>query len=266
MSSGFKYGFESFFDRFYFRVKYIYRQLKKIFIFLIGFIFKTLNIFEILPIILRFFILLLVTVVFYDLSLNLPFYLLKLSVSSFTINFCSGYISVYESILLMCNTFFFYFVTNKYNFYILFLFFLWLFKSFDIFLRLKYDWLISKNLTTCASFEEFQFIENSSLNLNTSIIYTFRTSNSFFKKIYVFSKYFYLFRNYLKLLMNYLIIIFKKISLHFFNFFLDFPVKFGRKYLSHLNTFRLILWKPIFKKWSYFGLFRSYRSKWLNNK
>jgi hypothetical protein len=75
-----------------------------------------------------------------------------------------------------------------------------------------------------------------------------------------------LFRNYLKLLINYLIIIFKKLSLHFFSFFLNFHINFGKNYLSHLNLFQIILWKPIFKKWSYFGLFRSYRSKWLNNK
>jgi hypothetical protein len=28
------------------------------------------------------------------------------------------------------------------------------------------------------------------------------------------------------------------------------------------STF-FLLWKPVFKKWSYYGIFRSYRSKWL---
>ena len=178
MRSGFKYSFESLSDRFYFRIKYIYRQLKKGFIFLIGFIFKTLNFFEILPLIFRFFAFFLIAVIFYDLSLNLPLYLLKINTSSFTINFCSGYISFYETILLSFTGYFFYFVTNKYNFYLFVLLFLWFVKSNDLVLRLKYDWLVSKNLTTCVSFEEFQFIENSSINVYTPINHSFKTSSS----------------------------------------------------------------------------------------
>jgi hypothetical protein len=178
LRSGFKYGFESLSDRFYFRLKYLYRQLKKIFIFLIGFVFRTLSFFEILPMILRAFVMVLTFIVFYDLSLNLPLYLLKLNTSSFTVNFCSGYISFYEGFLLVCNESFFCFLINKYNFYLVALILLQIFKSFDLVLRLKYDWLVSKNLTICGSFEEFKFIENSSVNIHNPINYSFKISVS----------------------------------------------------------------------------------------
>jgi len=216
--------------------------------------------------VLRFFILVLISILFYDLSLNLPLYLLKLNASTLTVNFCSGYIAFYETILLSVNGYFLYFLTNKYNFYLLTLIILGVLKTFNLILRLKYDWLVSKGLTNCLSFEEFQFIENSSFNMSKPLAYNFKTSFSIFKKIYVLSKYFYLFRNYIKLMLNYLIVFLKKFYLHLFGFVTKFNVTFIKHYWSHLNIFKTILWRPIFKKWSYFGLFRSYRSKWLNNK
>ena len=266
MRNGFKYGFESFSDRFYFRLKYVARQFKKIIVFLTGFIFKTLSFFEILPLLLRLFTIFFISILCYDITLNLPLYLLKLNSSSFTFSFCSGYIALYERLLLNSSNYFLFIVSNKYNFYLAVFFIITIVKHLNLFLRLKYDWLVSKGLTTCNSFEEYLFVEKSVFNTTKKINPSFNTTFSFTKKFYVFTKYFFLFRNYIKLLVNYIIILSKKFFIHIFGFVYNNTFKFLKIYSSFIAPFTVILWKPIFKKWSYFGVFRTYRSKWLNNK
>lgn len=241
MRNGFKYGFESFSDRFYFRLKYIIRQFKKITVFLTGFIFKTLSFLEILPLLLRVFILFFIGILCYDITLNLPLYLLKLNLSSFTFSFCSGYIAFYERILLSSSNYFLFIISNKYNFYLAVFFSIAVAKHLNLFLRLKYDWLVSKGLTTCNSFEEYVFVEKSVFNATKQIKPSFNTTFSFTKKLYVFTKYFFLFRNYIKLLLNYVIILFKKLFIHIFGFVYNRTFKFYKSYLSFISPFTVIL-------------------------
>lgn len=264
MRNSFRYGFESFSDRFYFRLKYVYRQLKKIFFTLIGFTFQTLNFFEILPNLIKFSFIFFLLVIFYDITLNLPLYILYFNVSNFTITFCSGYLSVYENVLLFTSNYFFYCINDKYNCYFFVLLVLGVWNIFDLNLRLKYEWLVFKKLTTCLSFEEYRYIESSIFNFTQPVKQTLTNDTSFFKKIYLVTKYIFLFRNYLKLFINYLLIIVKKFYLHFFSFICKNFFSFCRNYFSQFSFFISVKWRPIFKKWSYFGLFRSYRSKWIN--
>jgi len=79
----------------------------------------------------------------------------------------------------------------------------------------------------------------------------------------IFSKYIYFLSSRLSLAASWLAVNLRKILLfiikhsfsHVFNF-----VKFF--YVKAVKGFFLV-WRPIFKKWSYYGVYRAYRSKWL---
>ena len=62
---------------------------------------------------------------------------------------------------------------------------------------------------------------------------------------------------------NYTSVSFKKI-LCFFKGFRVFDLKnFISVYRRFLFRNHFVFWRPLIKKWSYFGMYRAYRSKWL---
>jgi len=56
----------------------------------------------------------------------------------------------------------------------------------------------------------------------------------------------------------------------FFHFLFNFEYKSSIKtvynLLKNIDFKSFLIWKPLFKKWSYFGYFRTNRSKWWKNK
>lgn len=50
------------------------------------------------------------------------------------------------------------------------------------------------------------------------------------------------------------------------NFNLVKFVEFFSNFLNKFNIKSFLIWRPLFRKWSYFGYFKSNRSKWWKNK
>ena len=130
---------------------------------------------------------------------------------------------------------------------------------FSIFLEfLTSFWLI---------FDEFVFIDN--LYVFIFLIFFlnsfFMTNNKVefnfnFDVLYKFLLFLIKTPNYM---LNYVLISFKKIYtflVYFKNkFYIDSSFIFLRRYFSKY----FIIWRPLFKKFSYFGYYRSNRSKWI---
>ena len=130
---------------------------------------------------------------------------------------------------------------------------------FSIFLEfLTSFWLI---------FDEFVFIDNlyvfiflifflnSFFMANNKVEFNFN-----FDVLYKFLLFLIKTPNYM---LNYVLISFKKIYtflVYFKNkFYIDSSFIFLRRYFSKY----FIIWRPLFKKFSYFGYYRSNRSKWI---
>lgn len=96
--------------------------------------------------------------------------------------------------------------------------------------------------------------------LNQKVRHNFTNSNdihisNFFLHLYVYGK--YLFYNVVSL-TKYVIfttIVFFKINIIKFNFFTNYFVNFNKS---------IILWKPLFKRWSYIGFYFKTKMFWLN--
>lgn len=63
--------------------------------------------------------------------------------------------------------------------------------------------------------------------------------------------------------LNYIINTFKKIYLFFIHFKYFKEKKMISNFFKKLNNLFFIFWRPLFKKFSYFGFYRSNRSKWI---
>lgn len=79
----------------------------------------------------------------------------------------------------------------------------------------------------------------------------------------ILSKYYLFFFKKPNYLLNYLIIIFKKIYVFIFNFKYNFFISTNKIFFSIFFKKINLTWRPLFKKFSYFGFFRSNRSKWI---
>lgn len=78
----------------------------------------------------------------------------------------------------------------------------------------------------------------------------------------LFLKYFKFFTKHFFNLLNLFSSFFKKI----YNFIYIKLFVFLKSFLTFLNLYIkniFIIWRPLFKKWSYFGYFRTNRSKWI---
>lgn len=260
MRNKFKLNFDSGYDRLYFNLRRIYRFIKKIFFFSLGFAFKTWVFFEVLSKLTRLVLIFISLLIVYDITLNLPLYIIIFNPSFNTVYFSSGYIALYERILSLTYFTFFFTLSTKYNFYLLFIVLLSFWKFTDCSLRLKYDWLVSNELTTATSFEEFKYIEKIKLNLKSNTF--FNHPANFLKKFFLYIKYLFFFKDRTRLLLNYILVHIKKYFIHFLKFYLFNSFNYLYLYLKSILPQLPLLWRPIFKKWSYFGLFRTYRSKW----
>ena len=93
----------------------------------------------------------------------------------------------------------------------------------------------------------FYFNQSITYNLNFDLVF----------------KYFSLFLKNFSFLLNYFINTFKKIILFLYYFkYRHIKLSISVYFKKHLSSF-FIFWKPLFKKTSYFGYFRSNRSKWI---
>lgn len=105
-----------------------------------------------------------------------------------------------------------------------------------------------------------KFCTKSSLLLGTTN--SSQRTSKFYKNVFLFYLYVKLFTTRVQILLNLLIIILKKYFLHYFGFVVKLKITLFKSFIFQLTKVFFIFWRPLFKKLSYFGLFRTYRTKW----
>jgi hypothetical protein len=70
----------------------------------------------------------------------------------------------------------------------------------------------------------------------------------------------------LSLFFNLILVFFKKIYVFLFKFFFFKPFIVLKNYFVKKTQNIHVLWRPTFKKPSYFGIFKAYKTKWFNKK
>lgn len=99
-------------------------------------------------------------------------------------------------------------------------------------------------------------------NGDDTINLSLKDKSKFYKNMFLFLSFIKFFLTQVKLLLNYLSILFKKVILHYFGFVIKSNITLFKSCLFYVTKTFFIFWRPLFKKLSYFGLFRSYRTKW----
>lgn len=91
---------------------------------------------------------------------------------------------------------------------------------------------------------------------NSTLNYIFLTMSNFFKKLLNSNFIIYIFTNFFKKFYFFIKILFDKT--------IGFKITHYRSVFKKNHTW--LSWKPVFKKFSYFGIFSFIRSKWYKNK
>jgi len=88
--------------------------------------------------------------------------------------------------------------------------------------------------------------------------------NTSYSYYYVFFKYTSYFFVNLKFLLNYVMLKVYGFLIFIRNYGLLLELMELSKGFKKIIALKNLYWRPVFKKWSYFGLYKSYKSKWLN--
>lgn len=91
------------------------------------------------------------------------------------------------------------------------------------------------------------------------------TKNNLIKAFFLFCIFIKLFCRNFYLFINYVLIKLKKFFVFIIGIFFHKVIIFIKFYFRKM-VYNNVLWRPIFKKWSYFGFYASHRSKWLFRK
>ena len=138
-----------------------------------------------------------------------------------------------------------------YLYIFVFLYLVRLFVYFIIKIDLVSNYFKNNKINTFIKSNNFTFFTQKLWN-NTKV----------YKNLFLLFTYMKLFLSKIKLLFNYVHILFKKVFLHYFGFVIKSDTTLFKSCTYHMFKFFFIFWRPLFKKLSYFGLFKSYRSKW----
>lgn len=196
---------------------------------------------------------------------NLPVYLLQiLPTNNVAMSFTSTYLNIYEFVVFNLNFLGLFGPINRFTiyFYVFFIIFIW--KLFNIGLLISYEVTMFRDKNINQTFSDFKSTHVLNSYSDKKVNYNFTKKSKIYKNSYLSVRFLILMMNNLRLAFNYFLILVKKIKLHFFKYVLFNFIAFLKSYANHILPNKIVLWRPIFKRLSYFGLFRAYRSKWLN--